>query len=124
LEARDWARQERDQIMHLYLAGLALLLLAFVVHVVTWRVHLPKRSMRALLCVFAKTPLVAVPIFMVIEPSAVIDASLSDTLHVLLFYVPSSLVYVCLYSAIEAQSPSLAKGLLPNQLRFPVRRRF
>jgi hypothetical protein len=78
------------------------------VHVVTWRVHLPRRSIRALLCIFAMAPLVAVPIFMAIEPSAVIDASLSDPLRVLLFYVPCSLVYVCLYSAIEVQSPSLA----------------
>ena len=95
--------------MRLFLAGLVLLILAFVVHVVIWRVHPPKRSIRALLGIFATTPLVAVPIFMAIEPSsAVIDASLSDALRVLLFYVPCSLVYVCLYSAIEAQSPSLA----------------
>jgi hypothetical protein len=95
-------------MMRLFLAGLALLILAFVVHVVIWRVHPPKRSIRALLCIFAMTPLVAVPIFMAIEPSAVIGASLSNALRVLLFYVPCSLVYVCLYSAIEAQSPSLA----------------
>jgi hypothetical protein len=95
-------------MMRLFLAGLALLILAFVVHVVIWRVHPPKRSIRALLGIFAMTPLVAVPIFMAIEPSAVIGASLSTALRVLLFYVPCSLVYVCLYSAIEAQSPSLA----------------
>jgi hypothetical protein len=95
-------------MMRLFLAGLALLMLAFVVHVIIWRVHPPKRSMRALLYIFAATPLVAVPIFMAIEPSAVIGASLSDALCVLLFYVPCSLVYVCLYSATEAQSPSLA----------------
>lgn len=94
--------------MRLFFAGLLLLILAFVVHVVTWRVHLPRRSIRALLCIFAMTPLAAVPIFMTIEPSAVIDASLSETLRILLFYVPCSLVYVCLYSAIEVQSPSLA----------------
>ena len=94
--------------MRLYLAGMALLILAFVVHVVTWRVHLPRRSTRALLCIFAMTPLVAVSILMTIEPSAVTDASLSDALRVLLFYVSCSLVYVCFYSAIEVQSPSLA----------------
>ena len=92
-------------MMRLFLAGLALLMLAFALHVVIWRVHPPKRSIHALLGIFATTPLVAVPIFMAIEPSV---ASLSDALRVLLFYVPSSLVYVCLYSAIEAQSPSLA----------------
>jgi hypothetical protein len=95
-------------MMRLFLAGLALLMLAFAVHVIIWRVQPPRRSIRALLCIFATTPLVAVPIFMAIEPSAVIGASLSDALRVLLFYVSCSLVYVCLYSAIEAQSPSLA----------------
>jgi hypothetical protein len=94
--------------MRLFLEGLALLILAFVVHVIIWRVHPPKRSIRVLLCIFAATPLVAVPTFMAIEASAVIGASLSDALRVMLFYVSCSLVYVCLYSAIEAQSPSLA----------------
>jgi hypothetical protein len=95
--------------MRLFLAGLALLILAFVVHVVTWRVHLPRRSICALLCIFATTPLVAVPIFMaIVPPLAFIDASLSDALRVLLLYVSCSLVYVVLYSAIETQSPSLA----------------
>ena len=94
--------------MRLFSVGLALLMLAFVVHVIIWRVHPPKRSIRALLCIFATTPLVAVLIVMAIEPSAVIGASLSDALRVLLFYVSCSLVYVCLYSAIEAQSPSIA----------------
>ena len=95
-------------MMSLFLVGLALLMLAFVVHVVIWRVHPPGRSIRALLCIFATTPLVAVPIFMAIEPSAAIGASLTDALRVLLLYVSCSLAYVCLYSAIEAQSPSLA----------------
>jgi hypothetical protein len=96
-------------MMRLFLAGLALLILAFAVHVVVWRVHLPRRSISALLCIFAATPLIAVPIFTAIgPPSGVIDASPSDALRVLLFYVSCSLVYICLYSAIEAQSPSLA----------------
>ena len=94
--------------MRLFLAGLALLILAFMVHVVIWRVHPPRRSMGGLLGIFAATPLVAVPIFTAMESPVVIDTSLSDALRVLLFYVPCSLAYVCLYSAIEAQSPSLA----------------
>jgi hypothetical protein len=96
-------------MMHLFLVGLALLILAFVMHVIIWRVQPPKRSIRALLGIFAATPLVTVSIFVAIEPSsAIIGASLSGALRVLLFYVSCSLVYVCLYSAIEAQSPSLA----------------
>jgi len=96
-------------MMGLFLAGLALLILAFVVHVIIWRVHPPRRSIRALLCIFAATPLVAVPIYFAIEPlPALTDASLAGALRILLFYVSCSLVYVCVYSAIEVQSPSLA----------------
>ena len=95
--------------MRLFLAGLALLMAAFIVHIVAWRVHLPTRSIRALLCVFAATPLVAVPVYFAIGPlSAFIDTSLSDAVRILLFYVSCSLVYVCVYSAVEGPSPSLA----------------
>ena len=94
-------------MMRLFLAGLVLLLLAFFVHVVVWRLRLPRRSIRALLCIFAATPLVAVPIYFAIEPSpAFVDAS--GAVRILLFYVSCSLVYVVLYSAIESKSPSLA----------------
>ena len=95
--------------MRLFLAGLALLIPAFIVHVIVWRVHLPTRSIRALLCVFAATPLVAVPIYFAFGTlSAFVDTSSSDAVRILLFYVSCSLVYVCVYSAVEGQSPSLA----------------
>lgn len=94
-------------MMRLFLTGLLLLLLAFFVHIVAWRVRLPRRSIRALLCIFATTPLVVVPIYFAIEPSpAITDAS--DAVRILLFYVSCSLVYIVLYSAIESKSPSLA----------------
>lgn len=92
-------------MMRLFLTGLLLLLLAFFVHIVAWRVRLPRRSIRALLCIFAATPLVVVPIYFAIEP-AFTDAS--DAVRILLFYVSCALVYVVLYSAIESKSPSLA----------------
>ena len=76
LEAGDRARQQRDPMMRLFLAGLALLLLAFFVHIVAWRVRLPRRSIRALLCIFAATPLMVVPIYFAVEPlPAFTDAS-------------------------------------------------
>jgi hypothetical protein len=94
-------------MMRLFLAGLALLLLAFFVHIVAWRVHLPRRSIRALLGIFAATPLVAIPIYSFIAPVAAF-ADASDAVRILLFYVSCALVYVVLYSAIESRSPSLA----------------
>jgi hypothetical protein len=95
--------------MRLFLAGVVLLTLAFVVHVITWRIHRPRRPIRVLLCIFAATPLVAVPIYFAFGSlPAVNGASLADSARILLFYVSFSLVYVILYSAIEVQSPSLA----------------
>jgi hypothetical protein len=94
-------------MMRLFLAGLVPLLLAFFVHIIAWRVHPPRRSIRALLCIFAATPLVVVPVYFAIEPlPAFADAS--DAVRIVLFYVACSLVYVVLYSAIEGKSPSLA----------------
>jgi|GEM_PF-1374743 len=95
--------------MRPFLAGLALLMLPFIVHVIAWRIHPPKRSIRALLRIFAATPLVAAAIYFAIKPLPILtDASLADTVRILLFYGSCSLVYVVLYSAIEGQSPSLA----------------
>jgi hypothetical protein len=95
--------------MHLFLAGLGLLMLAFVAHVIAWRIRLPRRPIHALLCIFAATPLVAVLICLAIEPLPVLtDVSLADASRILLFYVSCSLVYAVLYSAIESRSPSLA----------------
>jgi hypothetical protein len=94
-------------MMRLFLAGLVLLLLAFFVHIVAWRVRLPRRPIPTLLGIFAATPLVVVPIYLALEPlPAFTDAS--DTVRLLLFYVSCALVYVVLYSAIESRSPSLA----------------
>lgn len=92
-------------MMRLFLTGLLLLLLAFFVHIVAWRVRLPRRSIRALLCIFSATPLVVVPIYFAIAPAF---ADASDAVRILLFYVSCALVYVVLYSAIESKSPSLA----------------
>ena len=95
--------------MRLFLAGFVLLMLAFVVHVITWRIHRPRCPIRVLLCIFSATPLIAVPIYFALGPLPAFNgASLADAVRILLFYVTFSLVYVVLYSAIEVQSPSLA----------------
>jgi hypothetical protein len=94
-------------MMRLFLVGLLLLLLALFVHIIMWRVRPPRRSIRALLCIFAATPLVTIPIYSLIAPLAAF-ADASEAVRTLLFYASCSLVYVVLYSAIESTSPSLA----------------
>ena len=84
-------------------------MLAFVMHVIILA-DLPAETIDTRLSPhFCGDTVGRLPIFVAIGPSlAIIGVSLLDALRVLLFYVSCSLVYVCLYSAIEAQSPSLA----------------
>jgi hypothetical protein len=96
-------------MMHLFFSGPALLTISFVVHLIIWRVYMPKRPILALLGIFAGTPVLAISIFAVTRSSIELTGlPLSSALRVFLFYLSSSMVYICLYSAIEVQSPSLA----------------
>ena len=96
-------------MMHLFLVGLSLLMISFIVHLIIWRVHIPTRPMLALLGIFALTPVLVVSIYAasntLAEPA---EISLSGAVRVLLFYLSCSLAYISLYSAIEVQSPTLA----------------
>jgi hypothetical protein len=95
--------------MRLLLAGLALLMLAFVAHLLAWRVCVPKRPILAILQIFAATLLVVAAICVALETSSMSTGITPlDVFRILTFYVSFSLVYACVYSAIETQSPSLA----------------
>ena len=95
--------------MSLFLGGMALLTISFVVHLIIWRFHMPKRPMLALLGNFALTPVLAISICVATNAMPeLIGIPLSSALRIFLFYLSCSLVYICLYSAIEIQSPTLA----------------
>lgn len=95
--------------MPLFLAGLALLIISFIVHLVIWRVHISKRPMLALLGIFGVTPVLVISICVASNAfPGLAGITLSSALRVLLFYLSCSLAYICLYSAIEVQSPTLA----------------
>jgi hypothetical protein len=94
--------------MRLLLTGFALLMLSFFVHLLVWRVRIPKRPIFVLLRVFTLTPLVVVAIATTFGTlPAFTSIAPSDAFRILLFYFPCSLVYICVYSAVEEQSPSL-----------------
>ncbi len=75
--------------------------LAFAWHVVLWRVRRPVAQRRALLRIFGVffAALLAAAFLGLLAPL--------EILHVAVCYVPLSLSYIALYSAIEADSPSL-----------------
>jgi len=92
--------------MLVFFAAAGLLALSFAVHVIVWRVRLPRRQIETMLVIFALVPLAAllvahglrVPTPRVFSPAA---------LRFALLYVSCALVYICVYSAIEIPSPTL-----------------
>ncbi len=88
--------------MTVFLTTLFLLGIALTVHVLIWKLRLPRRQMRALALAFAgvyvswliATSFMGIPLFML--------------LHITLFYTACSLCYIITYSAIEADSPTLS----------------
>jgi hypothetical protein len=93
--------------VYLFFPGLTLLALAFSVHVLLWRVFVPRRQFMALLLIFAFVPaaIIAAAAATGIPPAFRVAAP--DMFRLALFYVSCSLVYICLYSAIEIPSPTL-----------------
>jgi hypothetical protein len=76
--------------------------LAFLWHIVRWRIRRPAAQRAALLRIFGlflAAFAVAAACFPLLTPL--------EILHVVVCYVPFSLAYIVLYSAIEADSPSL-----------------
>jgi hypothetical protein len=86
--------------------------LGLVVHLVMWRIHLPKRQAKMVLLVFLGVLCcgcfvfwkygVKVSMFGLRPPG-----DLAQYLQLCIFYVSLTLAYVITYSAIEADSPSL-----------------
>jgi hypothetical protein len=92
--------------MTLFLTCSGLLILSLLVHLVIWRAALPKRHTVALLAIFAVCPVVALLLLSWFWPSASVAGSWQWVL-LGLTYVPAALTYICLYSLIEFQSPTV-----------------
>jgi hypothetical protein len=88
--------------MIVFLTAVGLFLLAFAVHLVSWRTRLPKHHIKALLLIFAVVSLLWLPVALICA------FGFFRILHVALFYGSMSLCYVITYSAIEADSPTLS----------------
>ena len=93
--------------MRLFFTGTGLLTLAFLVHVVLWRVAVPKRQTRALLLIFVLIPTAAAAALVSGQLPIFAGLSTPQALRLMLFYVSCSLAYICTYSAVDMPSPTL-----------------
>jgi uncharacterized membrane protein len=93
--------------MHLLLLGIGLFATAFLFHIVLWHVSLPKRHTTTLLFLFGGAYIAGLLILFLSPLHYLIPASFCDLLILTIFYLALSLSYVCFYSIVEEDSPSL-----------------
>ncbi len=92
--------------------GLTIFCLSFLLHLVIWKIHLPKRQTDTLLQIFFGGLIIGVLILWGIQDfmpllGTYIPEDLSEYLHISLFVISLTLAYVITYSGLEADSPSL-----------------
>jgi hypothetical protein len=92
--------------MALFLTCGGLLLFSLVAHLLVWRIALPRRHTVALLTIFTICPVVGLLLQAWLWPTASVSGPWEWVL-LGLAYVPASLTYICLYSLIEFQSPTV-----------------
>lgn len=88
--------------MPLFLLTAAVFVAALVVHLVLWRIRMPRHHTSALLVIFAVVFLLAIPVLLTAVPMW------PDRMRMALLYLGASLCYVITYSAIEGDSPTLS----------------
>ncbi len=85
----------------------ALLFISFFAHLLWWHVKMPVRTSRALLLIFLVVPIITFSICKLLGFPFTLSMSLPEIVSLFLFYTSCTLVYICLYSAIEQHSPTL-----------------
>jgi hypothetical protein len=92
--------------MNILYTGLSLLFIAFILHLLIWKIYLPHKQTKALLLIFFATFGLGLG-FIIYNPGVITFDSPWQYLHVAIFFISFTLSYVITYSAIEADSPSL-----------------
>lgn len=98
--------------MRILFWGSALFVFAFFVHLVLWKIRLPKRQTKVILQIFFAVLTVGIivlcnlpdnPVFWEITP----PVSFAEYIQISLLFISLTLAYMITYSALEADSPSL-----------------
>lgn len=94
--------------MNVALLGLGIVALAFGVHVLVWRIRLPRRQTKALLAIFLSALAVGLCLAAFWPPAqALAPDDIWGYAHVALFVVAVMAAYTITYTAVEADSPTL-----------------
>jgi hypothetical protein len=88
--------------MSVFLPAFFLVAASLAIHVVVWKIRLPRRQIISVLIIFA-----IVLCFWLVY-ALIQGVALPTLLHVALFQVSAGLSYAITYSAIEADSPTLS----------------
>lgn len=100
--------------MQILLIGLILLLSAFLIHFAFWRIFVPKRQVKALLIIFFGTLAAGLLLIGLSSPqnSGLKLVHPSQYLHICVFYIAVTFLYINAYTAVCEESPSLVMTLL------------
>jgi len=98
--------------MKTFLWSLVAFCTPFFVHLVIWRISLPRRQTRALQYLFFGALFIMLPAIwevLCVVPSLryLVPVRVAEYLHIFVFSTSLILAYIITYSAIEADSPSL-----------------
>jgi len=97
--------------MSIFVYAILLFIAAILIHLIIWRLHLPKKQTNALLAIFS-LPLV-LGILAIVKYPGLMKWSLNPSINffeifqLLLLYTSLSVSYILSYPAIEAESPTL-----------------
>ncbi len=91
--------------------GILLFIVAFLIHLVIWRLHLPKKRTNALFLIFSFFLVLGISVIILrpglIKWSLYPGISFFEIFQLFLLYTVLSVSYVLSYPAIEADSPTL-----------------
>lgn len=93
--------------MQLLFIAVLSLSIAWVLHILWWKVCLPIAHTKALLILFTVVFGFCLMVCFLLSYVGILQFSIYNYLHFTLFYVPVSLAYISAYSLIEEQSPSM-----------------
>ncbi|MGA9755831.1 MAG: hypothetical protein WBV23_11910 [Desulfobaccales bacterium] len=97
--------------MNILLYGLSLFFLAFGIHLIIWKVHLPHHQSKALLLIFMGTFFLGVIITPLLPQDGLwgcfVARGFYEVVHAFLLVLSLTMAYIITYSALEADSPSL-----------------
>lgn len=92
--------------------GMALIFIAFLIHLCFWKIHLPKNQTKALLYIFLCTFLSGVSILLNFSNKIAFFGISSprtyyENIQISFLFISLTLAYISTYSALEVDSPSL-----------------